>query len=253
MAGIRRTKARIAGEAMAAEAARAAGAAVRASRKRRHLAQEVLARNVGVSRSRLADIETGDGAGLPLDTWFALGEALGRPFKAEFVRDRLEQPADAGHLDIQELVLGLGRHVGYDRIFELATRPADPTRSSDAALLDRRQRRLILNECWNTFGNIGESARSSDRKMAEAAQLAIAMAGDGPPYQLGLCWIVRDTARNRELIARYRHIFEARFPGSSTAWVRALTEGGPIPAQPGMVWCDLRATRLFAWRRQRAG
>jgi hypothetical protein len=68
---------------------------------------------------------------------------------------------------------------------------------------------------------------------------------------VGLCWVVRDTARNREVINRYRHIFESRFPGSSTAWVRALTEGGPMPTAPGLVWCDLSTTRIFARRRPR--
>ena len=207
-----------------------------------------MAERAGISRSQVAKVESGRGASVPLPAWFALAEALGRPFRAEFIRDRLEQPADA-HLDMQELVLRLGRQVGYDRRFELAPRPIDPARSADAALLDRVHRRMILGECWNTFGDIGASARSSDRKLAEARQMAVAMAGDGPPFAVGLCWIVRDTARNRELLRCYQHIFEARFPGSSASWVRAITAGGPLPAEPGLVWCDLRATRLFAWRR----
>jgi hypothetical protein len=65
---------------------------------------------------------------------------------------------------------------------------------------------------------------------------------------------VRDTRRNRELIERYPHIFDSRFPGSSSAWVRVLAAGGPLPAEPGLVWCDVNATRLYARRRRnRAG
>ena len=42
-------------------------------------------------------------------------------------------------------------------------------------------------------------------------------------------------------------VFASRFPGSSR--VEALTRGDPPPAEPGLVWCDVSATRLFAWRR----
>lgn len=76
------------------------------------------------------------------------------------------------------------------------------------------------------------------------------LGGDGEPYRVGLCWIVRDTKRNRDLVSRYEHIFEALLPGSSLGWARALTvRGAPMPEQAGLVWCDVRATRLFARRR----
>jgi transcriptional regulator with XRE-family HTH domain len=249
MAGVKRTRFRIAGQLRAEEAARAAGAQVKASRTLRRLTQDTLAKRVGISRPRIADLEAGRGANASLTTWFAVGEALGRPFKAEFLRDRLEQPIDAGHLEIQELVLRVGKQAGYDRRFELAARPLDPARSSDAALLDRSARRMILAECWNSFGDLGAAARSSDRKLAEAGQLSAALGDENGPLQVGLVWVVRDTARNRELIGRYRHIFEARFPGSSVGWVNALVRGRSAPAEPGLIWCDVRATRLFAWRR----
>ena len=207
-----------------------------------------LATRIGASRAQVARLEAGRGEGAPLEVWFALGEALGRPFRAEFLRDALAQPEGAGHLDIQELVLRLGKAAGHEGRFELATRPTDPARSSDAPLLDRRARRLTLVECWNTFGDLGAATRSSDRKLAEAQALAVALGGDGPPYTVGLCWVVRDTAANRALVGRYEHIFASRFPGSSAAWVKALTTGSVPPAQPGLVWCDVRATRLFARR-----
>ena len=70
---------------------------------------------------------------------------------------------------------------------------------------------MAIVECWNTFGDLGASARSSDRKVAEARQLAVAVAREGRPFEIGLCWVVRDTRANRELIARYEHIFRARF------------------------------------------
>lgn len=108
-------------------------------------------------------------------------------------------------------------------------------------------------ECWNTFGDLGGAARSSNQKVAAAMATAVAMGGDEGPYEVGLCWVVRDTKQNRAIVAMYGHIFEARFPGSSQAWVKALTEpGATMPTEPGLVWCDLRGTRLFAHRRQTA-
>jgi hypothetical protein len=116
---------------------------------------------------------------------------------------------------------------------------------------------LILVECWNTFGDLGAAVRSTNRKLAEAAELAIAV-GDGRPYRVTGCWVVRDLERNRRLLVSYPELFASRFPGSSASWVKALsgarqTDGSPRPeppAQLGLVWCDARATRIDAWRRR---
>jgi len=233
---------------LAADLARKSGEAVRGSRRRRRLTQAALAAQVGISRGRLAGIEAGRGGGAPLEVWLALAQALGRYLRFEFGRDPLADLADAGHLDIQELVLRIGKAGGWGRRWELATRPADPARSADVALVDEGARRIVLNECWNTFGDLGYAARSSDRKLAELQQMAGVLGGDDGPFEVGLCWIVRDTAANRALMARYPHIFAAKFPGSSLGWLRALTAGAPMPRLAGLLWCDLHATRLFARR-----
>ncbi len=176
--------------------------------------------------------------------------------RIELRRDAREEPADAGHLAIQELVLRLGRRIGYRGSFELRSRSVDPSRSTDVGLRDDQAGILILVECWNTFGDLGAAIRSTKRKLAEAAELAIAIGGDRP-HRVFSCWVVRDVERNRRLVARYPELFASTFPGSSALWVRALTE--PVrrtgrldpPTNLGLVWCDARATRLFAWRRGR--
>jgi len=222
---------------------------VAAGRKRRRLAQQGLSTKVGISRSRLADIEAGRGAAAPSEVWFALAEALGRYLKFEFARDPHAELADAGHLDMQELLLRVAVGGGWERAFEARSRASGSDRSVDVRLIDRRGRRLIVAECWNTFGDLGAATRSSNSKVRDAEEQAVAVAGDGQPFQVGLCWVVRDTKRNRELVARYEQIFTARFPGSSAAWVNALTNGGPMPHQPGLVWCEVRATGIFSHRR----
>jgi hypothetical protein len=212
------------------------------------LSQHALSAKVGLSRPRLADIEAGNAAGTPPEVWFALAEALGRYLRFEFARDPLTELADAGHLAIQELVLQLALACGWERAAEVRSGSYGSDRSVDVRLLDRIGRRLVIGECWNTFGDLGASWRSSDRKVQDAQEQAVAIAGDGAPLQVGLVWIVRDTKANREIVAKYAHLFAARFTGSCAAWVKAIVEGGPLPTGPGLIWCDTNATKLFARR-----
>jgi transcriptional regulator with XRE-family HTH domain len=248
---------------LAAEARRAnveqlaaVGRQLRASRKRRRLRQVDVARRAGLHQSSISRIELARGGSLSADTLQLVAMAVGRRLEIRLWNDPVPEPTDAGHLAIQELVLRLGRASGLGRTFELPTRPADPARSSDVGLRSERRRLLLLVECWSSIGDLGAAARSTDRKRAEAEALAVAVGPIGPdgvaqPYSVRTCWVVRATTRNRALVARYPEIFAARFPGSSAGWVRALTEGGEPPAGPGLVWCDVGATRLLARRRPR--
>jgi transcriptional regulator with XRE-family HTH domain len=225
------------------------GAELRTSRIRRHMTQEQLGLLAGISRPTVGAIERGFGGSHTLDTWQRLALAVDRPLHVDLGRDRLEDTADAGHLAIQELVLRLGRSAGFRGGFELPSRPHDPSRSTDMGLRDDRRRLLLLIECWNTIGDIAAAARSTNRKLVEASDLAVVIGGERP-HRVAAAWVVRATRRNRELVARYPEVFAARFPGSSAGWLEALTcESEPPPGQ-GLVWCDIDATRLFAWRRR---
>jgi transcriptional regulator with XRE-family HTH domain len=250
MAKRRRTRVAIDAAAIAARMALEFGASLKAARARRRLTLREVGRRVGLDPSRVWQVENGRGASLGLRDWVALGIAVGRPLSARLQRDPEEEPVDAGHLLVQELVLRLGRLAGYAGRFELPTRPVDPSRSTDVGLRNDLRRILVLAECVNTFGDIGASVRSSERKRAEAEAYAISI-GHGKPYSVHVVWVVRATRANRALVARYPHIFESRFPGSSATWIAALTRGTEPPADPGLVWADVRGTRLFAWRRPR--
>ncbi|HUG48878.1 MAG TPA: helix-turn-helix transcriptional regulator [Candidatus Limnocylindria bacterium] len=226
------------------------GNQLRAARKRRQLTQAALAARAGMTQSRLSQIESGEGGGAPLEAWLALAQALDLPLRVEIGRDRLAAPDDAGHLGLQQLVLRLARPLGFVRTFELPTRPANPSLSVDVGMRDDLRRLLVLVECWNTFGNIGAAVRSTRRKRAEAEALAVAIGGEAGPYRVAVCWVVRASTRNRELMARYPEVFTATFDGSSRAWQRALTERGTdLPADLGLVWADNSLRQLTAWRR----
>jgi transcriptional regulator with XRE-family HTH domain len=227
------------------------GKVVRDRRVRLRLTQAELAARVGVHQSWISRIEIGGGSGVSLEIWIALGVALGRPLAVSFSRALGEprEPADAGHLAMQERLLTLARTTGRTASFELPTRPADPSRSIDVCVRDSRHRVLIIEEAWNTFGDVGAATRSTARKRAEAADLA-ATVDDGPPYRVASVWVIRPSASNRRLLARFPSIFGAACPGPSRGWTRALTSAEDPPAEPGLVWLDPLSGRITEWRRR---
>jgi transcriptional regulator with XRE-family HTH domain len=216
-------------------------------RERRGWTRAELARRAGIGRMVESRVERGI-TYLDLDILQRIGLAMDRPLVVTFGRDVLEGPADAGHLAMQELVLRLGRIAGYAGSFELPTRPIEPWRSVDVGLTDERRHRMILAECWNTFGDVGAAGRSTRRKRADHEDLAVGRWGTDS--HVGVVWVVRATARNRALLQRYPEVFDSRFPASSRSWVDALTLGAAPPREAGLVWCDVGATRLFEWRRR---
>jgi len=248
MAARRRTALAVEAERANAAQLAALGGDIRRARLRRRLTQAHLGGRTGLSRMAISRAERGFGGGLTLDAWQRIGIALGMPVVVTFRRDHLAETRDGPHLAMQELALRLGHAAGYTGTFELPTKPLEPARSIDVGLLDDRHRRVIIDECWNTFGDVGAAARSSDRKVAEAEAFATARWGE-EAHQVALVWTVRATAANRALVARYPAVFAARFPGSSAGWVAALTTGATPPKEAGLVWCDAATTRLFAWRR----
>ena len=229
------------------------GSAVRDARRAARLSLAALAERIGIGPARLSQIEHGRGRGAPLDLWIRLGLALDRPLAVSFSRPLIDAASvrDAGHLEIQEHVLALAAATGRRGTFELPTHPSDPRRSTDVGIRDDPNRVLIQVECWNTFGDLGEAARSTKRKQAEGAAHAVAtIRGEAEAYRVATVWIVRASAANRAMIARYPHILASAFPGSSRAWVRALTLGHRPPTEPGLVWFDPGRRVLTEWRRR---
>jgi transcriptional regulator with XRE-family HTH domain len=248
MPGIRRPRLALEAQRRSREQQARIGGEIKALRERRGWTRVELAARAGLGRMVESRIERGIGT-TDLDALQRIAIALDRPLIVSFGgRDPSEPTADAGHLAIQELVLRVGRAAGYTGAFELPTRPNEPWRSVDVGLASEARQRFILNECWNTIGDVGAAARSSARKLSDLEDLATARWGtDG---QVGLVWVVRATARNRALIAQYPEVFATRFPGSSRGWIEALLTGSVPPHEPGLVWCDVGATRLYEWRRR---
>lgn len=223
------------------------GGTVRQARRARRMSLADLGDKVGLSPTRIAEIERGEGVGSPLQVWVALGIAVGRPLAVSLSKplgEGYDGPRDAGHLEIQEHLLALAAKNSRHGTFELPTRPIDPARSTDVGLRDPIRRVRTLAECWNTFGDIGAATRATTRKLAEAQ-------ATWPDDRIATVWVVRATAANCALLARFPHILDATFPGSSRSWVAALETDSEPPAAPGIVWFDARsrAGRLTERRR----
>ncbi len=217
------------------------GQEARASRRRRRRTQASVAGDIGISRSRYAELERGEGAMAPLDTWVRAGLVLGRPLAVALSRDSGPgTTSDSGHLVAQEWVLEQARSHGRDATFELRTGPGPAAAVADVVIRDDPHRTLEFIEIWNRLDDLGAATRSSDRKVIEASVLASMAGGDDRPYRLGLGWLLVDTAANRALVARFPAIIATRFPGSSLGLVRALRNGAPFPDRPAIAWFDPR-------------
>jgi len=211
------------------------GRDTRRTRLVRRLSQAELGALAGLGQSEISYLERGLGSRTSIETWVAIGIALGRPIAIGFTRDAVAPLSDAGHLDAQELVARMAGDAGWQVSFEAPDDRRAPTGSSDLLLARPGERALV--EIWNRIDDLGAAARSSDRKLAQAAR------------GTGSLWLFTDTAANHEIVRRYPAILRARFAGSSAGWVRSVTERGHRPPREGGVaWIDLRSGRLRACR-----
>ena len=218
------------------------GRDAKATRQRRRLTQADLASLVGLGQSEISYLERGHGAQTSVETWVAIGIAPRRPIVIGFSRDVVDPlPQDRGHLSAQELVLRVAIAAGWHARFEAPSDPLAPRYSTDVELT-ADGRPMLLLEIWNRLDDLGAAVRSSDRKVADI------VLRHGDPRAVRSCWLLIDTAANRELVRRYPAILRARFAGSSAGWVSALTSGAPAPTRSGIAWVDVGAGRLRALR-----
>lgn len=259
------------------------GVALRDARRGSNRTQADVAHAAGVSQSLVSEIERGRGAGTSVETWACLAAAVGEQFVAFLERAAgADQPRDIEHLRRQSALIELAASGGWSALPELAidTGPGR-SRSIDVALVRPAVGEAVAVEVWDWFDDVGASLRGLDAKVAALrrhvtsgelgrddgdAASAHVMRAEARPADGGLAtdarhrdwrvaglFVVRDTRRNRLLVAELRPLFAARFCSSSVAWIRALhASEAPMPHDHGLVWAD-RHLHLVASRLGRAG
>jgi transcriptional regulator with XRE-family HTH domain len=240
----------IAGRRRAQAIASRLGVALRDARETAALPQAEVAARSGVSQPRISELERGLGVGASLETWAVAAAAVGEQLVG-FLEHApgAERPRDIEHIRRQNAVVETARPGGWSAHPELAVdTDVVRSRSIDVALVRAATREAAVVEIWDWFDDVGASLRGLDGKKAA---LRARLNESGGAWRVGGLYVIRDTRRNRALVIELGAVFAARFPGSSTAWLRALTdEGGrePMPLLDAYVWSNA-AGRLRAVRR----
>jgi len=200
-----------------------------------------------VSQPLVSESERGLGASSSVATWAVLAAAVGSELAA-FVEAApgADRPRDHEHLRRQEALIAFARPGGWRPAPELVLGPARWARSIDVALTRPATREAVVVEVWDWLDDVGAAMRSLGAKV-EALQARL-----GPEWRVRGLFVVRATARNRQLVREFRGVFASRFPGGSRAWLRALGDPtAPMPARDGLAWSvsggsHLRAARLLS-------
>ena len=208
------------------------------------LTQAQVAKRAGVSQREVSELERGHGAGTGVEVWAACGAALDLQLAAFFEQAAgASLPRDIEHLRRQNLVLSVSAPGGWTGIPEASIDPGRWSRSIDILLERAARREVVVVEIWDLILDGGEAMRGLESKVRALRE------------RLGSSWtaqgllVVRGTHRNRALLHELRNLFAARYPASSTAWLRALTdEGTPMPNAAGFAWTSVDGTRLVAAR-----
>lgn len=239
MRRIRRPTAAVAGRRESQAIAANLGRDTRSTRRKRRLTQQQLGERVGLGQSQISYLERGFGSRTSIESWVAIGIALDRPIAIGFGRDIVRPLADAGHIDAQELGARLARGGGWLVTVEAVDDELAPSGHTDLRLTGNRD--IALVEIWNRLDDLGAAMRSSDRKLVVVRRGA-------PGRVVQSVWLLVDTAANREIVRRYPAVLGARFRGSSSRWVRAITKGESVPPEAGVAWIDVRSGGLRALR-----
>ncbi len=235
------------------------GTALREARAIAGLKQAEVAARAGVSQSEISRLEHGEGQTASIETWACVAAAVGEQFVGFLeLAPGASPPRDIEHLRRQSALIEMAAAGGWRALPEFAIDPgATRSRSIDVALIRPSAREAIAVEVWDWFDDVGASLRGLDAKVTALvrrlpADSAVDSPGDGNSWRVEGLFVVRDTRRNRAIVAELRPLFAARFTGSSTAWLRALDSAAAMPVGHGLLWSDPRrrliASRLAASR-----
>lgn len=252
----------IAGRARSRAVAGRLGVALREARRTTGRTQAQVAIRAGVSQQLISRLELGWGQDASLETWACVAAAVGEQLVGFLeLAPGATPPRDIEHLRRQSALIGIAAAGGWTAHPELAIDPeAIRSRSIDIALIRRAGREAVVVEVWDWFDDVGASLRGLDAKIGvltsrlrgEPGNVA-ERDGGGDAWRIRGLFVVRDTRRNRAILAELRPLFASRFTGPSAGWLRALETAAAMPDGHGLLWSDrhgrLTASRLGVTRR----
>jgi transcriptional regulator with XRE-family HTH domain len=248
----RRTPTQVAADRRADDVATYLGRSLKDARRMSRMPQAEVSSIAGVSRSLISEMERGHGADVTLLVWTRVARAARSDLRAYLERaTATDQPRDAVHLRAQELIVRTAAIGGWRAQPERAI-DLDPARSRAGDVVLTREEELALVEAFDWLDDVGDAFRSWDRRLATVEQRAIALAPlgtDATTLRTAGIWVLRATRTNRRLVADHRALFQARFPGSGAAWLRALSDPAhPMPQTPALLWISVTGDRLYPAR-----
>lgn len=253
----RRTPTQMRADTAASALAKTLGSALKDARATVGRSQRAAGEVAGVAHSTIAEAEKGEGDDFTLRTWARLAAAAGVTLHAYLKRaSAADQPRDAVHLRVQELLLQTSAPGGWIGMAEVAIDDAARgSRSVDVALervtLDVPE--IAVLEVVDWLDDVGAGLRDWTRRLARMDQLGTARLTreiDGRtvlPHVSG-CWVLRATVRNRSLVREHGLVFRGRFPGSGSTWLKALGGSTPMPIEPALLWVSVDGKRLWPAR-----
>jgi len=242
---MRSTRERRAGVGRATYLAHRLGVAIRERRHAARLTQRQVGDRAGVSQEEISRLELGRGATSSLETWAAVGAATGMQLAAFFERTPgASQPDDLHHLRRQDLMIRFSAPRGWSGGPESLLPDGGPfPRSIDVLLTRPVNREAAVIEIWDLILDGGAAMRGLEVKVRATRDRL------GPGWRVQGLLVVRGTQRNRRLLNELRALFAARYPASSSSWLRALADPkAAMPDQDGIAWTDVEGTRLISAR-----
>jgi len=233
------------GRTRSRELAQRAGIVLRDNRRARGLTQRQASDRAGVSQGFWSLLERGGGTTASLETLAACAAAIGGRWTAFLeAAPGTDLPRDIVHLRGQQTIIAFAKPGGWRARVEAGIDPlARRSRAIDVCLDRASSAEIAVVELFDFIADGGDAMRGL------ADKVAAVRVGTNTDARIQGLFVLRATRRNRELVGRLGDVIRSRFPGSSAAWVAALSRlDRPMPQADGLIWVSVDGARLFPAR-----
>ena len=192
-------------------------------RRRLRITQAELSRRSGVSRRIIGSIENGVWEAVPFGKLVRVAEALGARLYPNLTweGERLDQLIDAGHAELQNLVAGLLRSLGWIVAVEVSFNHYGDRGRHDIVAFQPVTAIILVVEIKTGIGDVQATLGSLDVKVRMARRAARDL-GWGDAVAVVTALVVADERNQHRIVARHSELF-TRFSlrgRAARAWLR---------------------------------